>query len=135
MSTADATAAIDLLEDTEDVEPKSRLSRLGEIPVHIALLIIGLIVATPIIIAMFMSFTPLPEIVGRADPKLLPDTWTLDNYDKAWTASPFPRYVLNSFVQTGFITLGQVLFSVLAGYAFAMFDFPFKKSLVRPCHR
>ncbi len=129
MSTADATATVDVLADTESTEPQSRLSRFGEIPVHIALLVIGLIVATPIIIALFMSFTPLPEIVGRADPKLLPDTWTLDNYDKAWTASPFPRYVFNSFVQTGFITLGQVTFSVLAGYAFAMFNFRFKNAL------
>ena len=129
MSTADASATIDLLDDTEAIEPQSRLSRFGEIPVHIALLIIGLVVATPIIIALFMSFTPLPEIVQRANPRLLPDTWTLENYDKAWTASPFPRYVFNSFVQTGFITLGQVVFSVLAGYAFAMFNFRFKNAL------
>jgi ABC-type glycerol-3-phosphate transport system permease component len=82
-----------------------------------------LIIAVPIIIAFFMSFTPLPEIVGRSNPSILPDTWTLDNYDKAWRASPFPRYMLNSFIQTGVITVAQVLLSILAGYAFAMFEF------------
>lgn len=129
MTAADATTATDALATAEVEEPKVRINRFGEFPVHIALLVIGLIVSTPIIIALFMSFTPLPEIVGRANPKLLPDTWTLDNYTKAWTASPFPRYVFNSFVQTGFITLGQVLFSILAGYAFAMFSFRFKNAL------
>lgn len=129
MTTAEPTVATDVLAATEAEKPRPRVGRFGEIPVHVSLLVIGLVVSTPIIIALFMSFTPLPEIVGRANPKLLPDTWTLENYDKAWTASPFPRYVLNSFVQTGFITLGQVLFSILAGYAFAMFNFRFKNAL------
>ena len=129
MSTAETAASIDVAVEAQAEEPRSRLSKLGEIPVHVALLVIGLAIATPIIIAFFMSFTPLPEIVGRADPKLLPDTWTFENYDKAWNASPFPWYVLNSFVQTGLITLGNVLFSILAGYAFAMFDFRFKNAL------
>ena len=31
--------------------------------------------------------------------------------------------MINSFIQTGIITLAQVLFSILAGYAFAMFQF------------
>ncbi len=129
MTTAESTVATDVLAASDAEEPRARTSRFGEVPVHISLLVIGLVVSTPIIIALFMSFTPLPEIVGRANPKLLPDTWTLENYDKAWTASPFPRYVFNSFVQTGFITLGQVLFSILAGYAFAMFSFRFKNAL------
>ena len=41
----------------------------------------------------------------------------------AWSASPFGRYMLNSFVQTGVITVAQVVLSVFAGYAFAMFEF------------
>ena len=47
----------------------------------------------------------------------------------AWNATPFGRFLVNSFIQTGIITVAQVLFSVLAGYAFAMFDFRFKNLL------
>ncbi len=101
----------------------------GEIPLHIVLIAIGLLVSTPIIIAFFMSFTPLKEIVTRPTPELLPDTWVFDNYRTAWNATPFARFMFNSFVQTGLITIGQVLFSVLAAYAFAMFDFRFKNAL------
>ncbi len=77
---------------------------LGELPVHLALLAVGIAVSTPIVIAFFISFTPLKELVTRPIPQVLPDTWTLENYGTAWNASPFGRYMFNSFVQTGIIT-------------------------------
>jgi len=98
-------------------------------PIHLSLLLIGLIIAVPVIIAIFMSFTPLREIVSRANPSLLPDTWTLENYSTAWNATPFGRFMLNSFIQTGVITVFQVVFSILAGYAFATFQFRGKNAL------
>lgn len=119
------------LDETEEAEVRhipSR-SRFADVPVHVALLLIGLAIATPIIIAFFMSFTPLREIVGRANPAVIPDNWTFANYEKAWNATPFGRFVLNSFIQTGIITGAQVFFSILAGYAFAMFEFRGKNVL------
>ena len=118
---AEATSAV------AGVHPPKR--GLGELPSHIALLAIGIAISTPIVIAFFISFTPLKELVTRPIPQVLPDTWTLENYGTAWNASPFGRYMFNSFVQTGIITVAQVIFSVLAGYAFAMFDFRGKTAL------
>ena len=114
-------------ETVSSKQPKKR--DFGDLPIHVSLLVIGIIVSIPIVIAFFISFTPLPELVGRADPKILPDNWTLQNYDTAWNASPFPRYMLNSFIQTGIITFAQVFLSILAGFAFAMFEFRFKNLL------
>jgi len=54
----------------------------------------------------------------------LPNEWTLDNYFTAWNSTPFGRYLLNSFIQSGLITLAQVTFSILAAYAFAVLQFP-----------
>jgi len=122
------TEAVARVETAAVKHPKARRS-WGDAPVHVALLVIGIIVSIPIVIAFFISFTPLPELVQRANPEILPDNWTLDNYDTAWNASPFPRYMLNSFIQTGIITVAQVVFSVLAGFAFAMFEFRFKNVL------
>ncbi|MDH3306968.1 MAG: carbohydrate ABC transporter permease [Acidimicrobiia bacterium] len=120
MTTVAATART----DGHSSAPRVPLAqRLGDLPVHVVLLVIGIIIAMPIVIAFFMSFTPLKEIVGRANPEFLPDTWTFENYRTAWSASPFGRYMVNSFVQTGIITVAQVILSVLAGYAFAMFEF------------
>ncbi len=93
-----------------------------ELPVHLILFAIGLIVSTPIIVAIFTSFTPLPRILS--DPNNIWSVpWTFQNYVTAWTATPFGRFMVNSFVQTGIITIAQVLFSILAAYAFAMFEF------------
>jgi len=122
------TEAVARTEAASIKHPKARRN-WGDAPIHVALLVIGLIVSIPIVIAFFISFTPLPELVQRANPEILPDNWTLDNYDTAWNASPFPRYMLNSFIQTGIITVAQVVFSVLAGFAFAMFEFRFKNLL------
>lgn len=50
--------------------------------------------------------------------------FTLENYVTAWTSQPFARYFLNSVIQTGVIVAFQLLFSVLAAYAFAILEFP-----------
>ena len=49
---------------------------------------------------------------------------SFENYETAWTSQPFARYFFNSVVQTGIIVAFQLLFSILAAYAFAILDFP-----------
>ncbi|MFQ5612716.1 MAG: carbohydrate ABC transporter permease [Anaerolineae bacterium] len=90
---------------------------------QIFLLSVGLLVALPIIIAFFTSFK-IPQEVITYPPRFLPETWSFQNYITAWNSTPFGRYLINSLIQSGLITVGQVLFSVLAAYAFAILDFP-----------
>ncbi|KAA3658384.1 MAG: carbohydrate ABC transporter permease [Chloroflexi bacterium] len=106
-------------------KPASRQTRinLDELLMHILLIGIGLLVAAPIFLAIFTSFK-LPNDVTNFPPTLLPDVWTFENYVTAWTSKPFYRFFLNSIIQTGIIVLCQVLFSILAAYAFAVLDFP-----------
>lgn len=49
---------------------------------------------------------------------------TFENYETAWTAQPFARFFLNSIIQTSIIVFFQMLFSILAAYAFAILKFP-----------
>ncbi|MBS8260852.1 carbohydrate ABC transporter permease [Roseibium polysiphoniae] len=49
---------------------------------------------------------------------------TLDNFAKAWSAAPFARYFLNTFVLVSLILAGQFFLCTLAAYAFARFEFP-----------
>ncbi len=109
---------------TTDVPTKARkkASTKGALWVHIALFTVGAIVAMPIIVAVFTSFTPLSSILADSN-SIWKGDWTFDNYVTAWTATPFARFMINSFIQTGIITFAQVLFSILAAYAFAMFEF------------
>lgn len=94
-----------------------------EILFQVVLLFIGAVVAFPILIAFLTSFKPAQEVV-RFPPQPIPSVWTLQNYVTAWTATPFDRYLINSFIQTGIITSAQVLFSLLAAYAFSFLTFP-----------
>lgn len=97
----------------------------GALALQIFLVSIGLIISMPIIVALFTSFKE-PQQVISYPPSLLPapDEWTLRNYRTAFASVPFGRFLLNSFIQSGIITGGQVLFSVLAAYAFTVLKFP-----------
>jgi len=90
---------------------------------HIFLLTTGLIVSAPIFIAVFTSFK-IPTDVTNYPPTLLPEVWTLENYTTALNSQPLVRYFINSVIQTGIIVFFQVLFSILAAYAFAILKFP-----------
>ncbi|MCB9079273.1 MAG: carbohydrate ABC transporter permease [Anaerolineaceae bacterium] len=96
---------------------------MQQLVMQIFLIGIGLIVALPILIAFFTSFKVPGEVITYP-PKILPSEWTLDNYVSAWNSNPFGRFMINSFIQTSLITIGQVVFSILAAYAFALLEFP-----------
>jgi ABC-type glycerol-3-phosphate transport system permease component len=90
---------------------------------HIFLIAVGLLVAMPIFIAIFASFK-LPQDITNYPPTLLPEMWTVENYITAWTSTPFGRFFLNSVVQTSIIVAANIVFSVLAAYAFSFLHFP-----------
>jgi ABC-type glycerol-3-phosphate transport system permease component len=100
---------------------RSRVRR--EIGMQVLLIGLGLLVSLPILIALFTSFK-VPQEVITYPPRVIPQNWTFDNYVSAWNSNPFGRFLINSFIQTGLITIGQVLFSILAAYAFAILKFP-----------
>ena len=113
------------------VKPKSTLrSRVtaGDIFVRLLLLVIGIIISFPIMIAFFTSFK-VPTQVIQFPPRLIPEIWSVESYRIAWQVNPFGRFLLNSTIQSGIITLGQVLFSILAAYAFSVLDFPGRDAL------
>jgi ABC-type glycerol-3-phosphate transport system permease component len=91
--------------------------------VQVSLISIGIVISMPIFIAFFTSFK-VPEHVIDFPPHLFPNEWTIESYRLAWQATPFGRYLFNSLVQSGVITLGQVIFSILAAYAFSILNFP-----------
>jgi sn-glycerol 3-phosphate transport system permease protein len=48
---------------------------------------------------------------------------TVENFVKAWNASPFGRYFLNTFLLVSMILIAQLVLCTLAAYAFARFSF------------
>lgn len=94
-----------------------------DIGVHALLIGLGFIISLPIFIALFTSFK-VPSQVVTFPPTLIPSEWTVANYVMAWESTPFGRFLFNSLVQSGLITFGQVIFSILAAYAFSILVFP-----------
>ncbi len=104
-------------------QPKRERFTMADLIVHVALLLLGLIIAMPILIAFFTSFKPPAQVV-TFPPSLFPSEWTVENYIVAWQKTPFGRYLLNSLIQSGVITAAQVVTSILAAYAFSVLIFP-----------
>jgi sn-glycerol 3-phosphate transport system permease protein len=102
-------------------KPKRKLSS-RDLALQIFLITVGLIIATPIIIAIFTSFKSVQDIAANPN-AIFPREWSFDNYVKAWNVTPFGRYLLNSAIQSGVIVISQVFFSILAAFAFTFLHF------------
>ena len=95
--------------------------------IHLVLLTGAFVSAMPF---LWMVTTALkPEGALYSPPLLLPTHFEWSNFVKAWQAAPFLRFFFNSAVMTLGITLGQTLFSAMAGYAFARLKFPGRDAL------
>lgn len=57
-------------------------------------------------------------------PNLIPDPPVWENYPKVFDTLPFDRFFLNTIGYTVAVTIGQLAFCSLAGFAFARLRFP-----------
>jgi len=73
----------------------------------------------PLLYAVWTAFHP-SEYSARFE-ALAP--LTLDNFSRAWSAAPFARYFLNTFLLVTLILGCQLVLCTLAAYAFARTDF------------
>lgn len=60
---------------------------------------------------------------------LLLKEFTLKNYIDVWSYGPFPRFFFNSLFVAVMVTLGNMIFCLMVGYAFARKSFRFKNVL------
>lgn len=61
--------------------------------------------------------------VLQMPPQWIPHEWKWSNYTEAWHTAPFGRYFFNSFFMSGVTTIGEVIFTIFAAYAFAKMKF------------
>jgi ABC-type glycerol-3-phosphate transport system permease component len=86
-----------------------------------ALLVGALISMAPFIWMVLVSFMNLGEALAS---RLYPSAWHPENYLQAWNEARFSHYMLNSVLVTVITLAGELVFSVMAAYAFARIDFP-----------
>ena len=103
---------------------------MGKAPAWIyAVLGVGLfLVVMPFLWMVISSFKPERE-VRAVPPTWWPETITLDNYDRLFTQLDFPTYFMNSVIVALAVTIGNMVFCSMLGYALAKLDFPGKRAL------
>jgi multiple sugar transport system permease protein len=92
---------------------------------YLALTTVGVTMLLPLLLMFGVSIMP-PE---EAMKSLAPRHPTLRNYGEVFRAVPLGRGYINSLLVTGMITLGQVVTSSLAAFAFARLRFPGRDKL------
>ena len=85
-------------------------------------IIVGLIMISPILYALNISLMTSDEIFSYP-PKFVPASITLDNYKQVIETVPIFRFIFNSFLVSAVVTIGQIITSCLAAYAFSYFNF------------
>ena len=84
--------------------------------------VLAFVVLLPLLYAVSIAFMPSGELFTM-DLNLVPKNPTFSNFKDAMTNVPLLRFILNSFIMAGCITLGQIVTCSLAAFAFSFLDF------------
>jgi len=98
----------------------------GRVALDLLMVAIAVVVLFPLLFAFSTSLKPEAE-VNQYPPALWPHAPSLGNYVAALAQAPLARFLLNSFIQSGAVTLGQLATASLAAFAFSFMEFPGRK--------
>lgn len=87
-----------------------------------------LIVLLPLLYALSVAFMPSNELF-TTELNLVPKHPTLENFKEALIKIPLARFVCNSFLTAGLITVGQTVSCSLAAFSFSFLNFKGKNLL------
>ncbi len=87
------------------------------------LLLGGIIMVFPLFWLFSTSLRPATELI-QVPIQLLPQEWTLANFEKVFATAPVMSYLWNSVVFATISTVFILVTSTVAGYIFAKFSFP-----------
>jgi multiple sugar transport system permease protein len=93
------------------------------------LMLVGaLLMAMPFWVMVVTSLVT-PNSVFQMPPRLWPDGWHWENYQRLFKLAPIGVYFFNSVLVSVITTVGHVLCSAMAGYAFSRLHFPHKNKI------
>jgi arabinogalactan oligomer/maltooligosaccharide transport system permease protein len=94
---------------------------------HAVLLVFVAISLYPVLNVVSISLRP-GDRLRSTDLAIIPADWTLASYVALFTEQPFLRWLANSLVVSGVVTLTGVALASTAGYAFSRFQFIGRKA-------
>lgn len=98
------------------------MSQIKKILGYFILILVALSMVVPFFAMASLSFSQNNQIFSYP-PSILPKNFTLHNYFNVFSSIPVSRYFLNSLIVSSITTIGQVIISAFAGYAFARLRF------------
>ncbi|MGW0039041.1 carbohydrate ABC transporter permease [Gordonia sp. NPDC003376] len=103
----------------------STRSRIAIVCGYVAMLLVVLVVALPLVWIVLASFKDRSEIYVQ--PAIWwPSAWHPENYTEATTSVPFWQFLRNSIIVTGILTVVKFVLGVLSAYGLVFLRFPFK---------
>jgi len=96
--------------------------RASDLLLWVLLALIAAATLFPIVWMVLTSFKPEVDVV-TSPPRLWPREWSLEGYRSIWGRIPFLRYLLNSVIFTGGVTLTSLTLDTMTGYALARLPF------------
>jgi len=101
---------------------------LTDSAIQVVLALNAFIMIYPLIVMVLSSFKTNAEIF--TSPFALPQSFTLANAGKVWTDTKFVQYLANSLIVTGASIVLILLFSTMAAYAIARYEFRFSNAVL-----
>jgi len=98
----------------------------ASLAIYAVLALAVLLAVFPFIYMISLSLQSDADIYSGV-PVIIPQTLQFSNYVDIWERAPFVRFILNSFIIAGGITLLHLIFDPLIGYVFAKMKFPGKR--------
>jgi multiple sugar transport system permease protein len=96
--------------------------KIIKIITYLVLILGSFIMIFPFVWMILTSFKTVTESMA-VPPTILPKQWNLDNFKEAIASLPFVRMYINTALMILFRVLCAVVFSSMAGYAFAKLHF------------
>jgi|UniRef100_UPI00404AD920 multiple sugar transport system permease protein len=93
----------------------------SSLSLHMFLVVLSLTMIAPFAWMLLTSLKTLSEV---GNPGWLPSTLQWENYIEVFRAIPFLRFMGNSLVVAGWVTLLQVITSSMAAFSFARLEWP-----------
>lgn len=115
--TASTPSEVDQLRHTGRRRPRTKV---GRVFAWIALALLGVVFIYPFVWLVSASFKPRTEVF---DNRLIPQTFTLDNYVQVWQEAPLALWLLNTVIVTVLAAVTVTLSSAMVAWGFSYFRF------------
>ncbi len=88
----------------------------------VANIVFAVLILLPLLYAISIAFMPSNELF-TTELNLLPKHPTFDNFINAFKTVPLLRFIFNSFIMAGCITIGQIISCSLAAFSFSFLEY------------